>query len=192
MRSLPEKPRVVRHPLPHPRRAQIPVQGRPTVQILVLVGRPVLGLVVRPRCFFQGNDLLVPLLRFPVVGVEDQLPSGVVLVWVSIEGAVDDYDGVDTAVAPIGEHLVGLGPSGCTVVRDPLAFVPGAAVDVDGLGGEAHDGECLWAAAVSPHLDEERGCIAVGGEETLVWVELGLGLGAGGMELLVVGVLGCC
>ncbi|KAG9457805.1 hypothetical protein H6P81_002313 [Aristolochia fimbriata] len=41
------------------------------------------------------------------------------------------------------------------VRRDPPALEPGAAVDVEGLGCEADDGEGVQAAAVRTHLDEQ-------------------------------------
>lgn len=60
---------------------------------------------------------------------------------------------------------------------------------MDGLGSEAHDGECLWTAAVSTHMDEKSGGIAVGGKESLVWV---LGGGSSSSELLDLRVFERC
>lgn len=161
MRLLSEEPRVICHPFPQPRRAQVPVQRRPAIQILVLVRRAVLGLVVSPRSFLQCRELLHLSGIFAVVGVDAELAARIVVVGIDGEGAIDDDDGVDAAVAPIGEHLVGQGAGGGAVGGDPLALEPGAAVDVDGLGGEANHCECGGAAAVGPHLDEERGGVAV-------------------------------
>lgn len=109
VRAGSEEPSVVGHPLSHPRGAQVAVQRRAAVEILVFVRRSVLGLVVRARSLLQGGELLVPTRGLAVVGVDNQLAAAVVGIGILGERAIDDDDGVDAAVAPIWEHLVGLG-----------------------------------------------------------------------------------
>ena len=84
-------------------------------------------MVVRARSFLQSHELFIAARGGGVVGVEEKLAAGVVGIWVGGEGAVDDDDGVDAAVPPVGEHLVGLGADGGGrgVVGDPLTFEQG-------------------------------------------------------------------
>ena len=170
-----EEARVVRHPLPHPRRAEVAVQRGAAVEVVVPVlrrRRPERGLVVGAGAFLERDDPLVaggrgP--RRPVVRVEDEPAASVVGVGDARERAVDDDDGVDAAVAPVREHVVRLGGAHRRRGRGgavglPLAAEPGLAVDVRGLGREPDDREGVGPPAVRAHLHEQRRRAAHGAE----------------------------
>ena len=101
--------------------------------------------------------------------MEDEFVAGVVCIDGTGEGAIDDDDDVDVVVALVGENFKAGGGGGCRggVVWDPVALVDGLGVDVEGLGGEAGDGEVVEAAAVGAHEDEVVGGGAVGVEHAL-------------------------
>lgn len=84
-----------------------------------------MGFIVGPRGFLKrGEFLVIAARRFAVIGVEHQFAAGVVGIGIVWKSAIDDDNGVDAAVAPVGEDFVGFASDGgVSAVWDPLAFV---------------------------------------------------------------------
>ena len=147
----PEEPGMVCHPFSDPGGTEVPVERRTAVQIFVVIRRTELGGVVRAWQFLKSSELFVLFLGLTVVGINRKLSTRIVVIGIEGKSAIDDDDGVDTAIAPIGKNLVGLGPDGRSIVEDPLAFVPRMAVDVNGFGSKADDGKSAWSASIGSH-----------------------------------------
>ena len=139
--SDPEQPDMVGQPLSHPLGAQVPIQRRPTVEIVVFGAGCEKGSVHSSGTFCQHlngvGEVEVAVSAAGSGGIKEQFSTLVVSINRVRESTIDDDDGVNTTIAPIGKDLEGGGVDGVGGVeeRNPLALVCGMSKDVKRLGG---------------------------------------------------------
>ncbi|KAL0352626.1 UNVERIFIED_CONTAM: hypothetical protein Sangu_0843900 [Sesamum angustifolium] len=111
MRPRAEQSHVICQPLSHSLRTQVPIQRRPTIQIIVLGARCELRREIGKILggFVQGQngvgDVESAVTSAIGRGAEEKLATLAVGSGEGWESAVDDNDGVNATVAPIGRIL---------------------------------------------------------------------------------------